>query len=130
MAKSRATLLQELNASIRSDGSGGLTTAQDLRQFLTSLVDELLDRTADAGTSVLEFVFEADNANEITRTMGVYQAGEYRTNSLQNAANVVFKINNAASPATLPFILVTGDTLQVIITRTSTSQSASVILQN
>ena len=129
MAKSRATLLQELNASIRSDGSGGLTTAQDLRQFLTSLVDELLDRTADAGTSILEFVFEADNANEITRTMGAYQAGEYRTDSLQNVTNVVYKINNAATPAALPFILVAGDKLQVIITRSPT-QSASVILQN
>ena len=46
MAKSRQTLLDELSALVRSNGAGGLTSASDVRTFLTSLVDEMLDRAA------------------------------------------------------------------------------------
>ena len=130
MAKSRVTLLQELSASVRSDGNGENTTAQDLRTFLTSLVDELLERTANADTSVLEFVFEPDNADEIVRTMGPYQAGKYSSESLQNVATATYTINSAVTPAALPFALVAGDKLQVHITRTNAAQAALVSLQN
>lgn len=62
MAKSRTTLLQELSASVRSAGLGGKTTAQDLRTFLTSLIDEILARSAgplQATGTELSFVTEA-----------------------------------------------------------------------
>ncbi|MFD2788049.1 hypothetical protein [Hymenobacter rubripertinctus] len=81
-------------------------------------------------TSILEFIFEAETADAFVRTMGAYQAGEYQTNSLQNVATVAYTINNAASPATLPFTLGIGDKLEVRITRESMTQAAAVILQN
>ncbi|MFD2788055.1 hypothetical protein [Hymenobacter rubripertinctus] len=87
-------------------------------------------QVADVIGSILEFVFEADTADAFVRTMGTYQAGEYRTNSLQNVATVAYTINNAASPATLPFTLIMGDTLEVRITRASMTQAATVILQS
>jgi hypothetical protein len=46
LTHTREELLSSLTAAVRSQGQGSLTTAQDLRDFLTLLVDELLNRTA------------------------------------------------------------------------------------
>jgi hypothetical protein len=61
MTKSRLTLLQELQASVRSGGEGGKTSAEDLRRFLTSVVDELRDLTEDQ----LGAIYSAQNANAL-----------------------------------------------------------------
>jgi hypothetical protein len=43
--KTREELLLELTSAVRINGEGPKITAQDLRTFLTSLIDELLERT-------------------------------------------------------------------------------------
>lgn len=49
-SKTQAQLLAELNANIRSAGNGEKTTADDVRQILTSLIEELFNRTAGPTT--------------------------------------------------------------------------------
>jgi microcystin-dependent protein len=82
----------------------------------------------EASTSVLEFVFEVQFADEVVRTMGNYQAGEYRTQQLQNVDAVTYVVNE--SIMSLPFTLAPGDELTVSITRTNAAQAAIVSLQN
>jgi hypothetical protein len=45
LAKSREQLVNELNTAIRSNGQNGATTAADVRSFLSTLIDELINRT-------------------------------------------------------------------------------------
>nr|GEU80796.1 hypothetical protein [Tanacetum cinerariifolium] len=51
--KTREQLLEELAGAVRSNGQSGKTTAQDLRTFLTSLIDELLARTDQTDTGIV-----------------------------------------------------------------------------
>lgn len=52
--KSRQQLLDELAAAVRSAGQGGPTTAEQVRTFLTSLIDELLARPTDPAAAALK----------------------------------------------------------------------------
>ena len=53
LTHTREELLALLAAAVRSEGQGSLTTAQDMRDFLTILIDELFARTTvGEGTSV------------------------------------------------------------------------------
>lgn len=56
LTHTREELLGSLTAAIRSQGQGPVTTAQDLRDFLTLLVDELLLRTAASSPAPAEAI--------------------------------------------------------------------------
>ncbi|MGI4735264.1 MAG: hypothetical protein ACRYG7_08810 [Janthinobacterium lividum] len=59
-----ASLLADLNNAVRSAGDRGLTTADDLRGFLTVLIKELVGRTGSAGLAApngLGYGFIVDN---------------------------------------------------------------------
>lgn len=69
--KTKAQLLSELTARVRSGGSGGQTTAQDLRDFLTSLTAEVYARDEAPHISVsLPPVYATDGLGAV-----VYQGG-------------------------------------------------------
>ncbi|HEX8658843.1 MAG TPA: hypothetical protein VF690_14965, partial [Hymenobacter sp.] len=68
--KSRADLLTELNAAVRSGGQGGKTTALDVRNFLTSLVDEVLTRFAEQSQGDASALSE-DVLNALSGSSGV-----------------------------------------------------------
>lgn len=161
--KTRDELLDELNQTVRTAGQGDKTTARDVRTFLTSLIDEMLNRSVDsalapnllealAGTagapsevnkfvtaadprlippaigSVLEFVFEAGFADAVVRTLGSRQAATYGTEQLQNVGTVTYRLNG--SVATLPFVVHSGDSLAVTITRIAAGQGTIVSLES
>lgn len=164
--KTRSTLLAELNSAVRSAGQGPKTTAQDVRTFLASIVDEIINRSVDSsatslspdllqalvGTagmpsetnpfvtaldprlvaasttvSMVEFVFETGFADNVTRMMGIRQAGRYHTQQLQNVAQVTYLVNDVL--AALPFSVSSGDTLEVRIVRSSAAEGAIVGLE-
>ena len=113
--------------AITSTGSGA--AIPNLPPFATlHYIICLRPASADAAGSVLEFVFEAEFADAVVRTMGQYQAGEYRTQELQNVATVAYKLNDET--VTLPFAVNAGDTLAISITRNSANQTALVSLRN
>lgn len=128
--KNRADLIEKLYAAVHINGVNGKTKAKDVRDFLELLVDEIINRSGSANTSVLEFVFEAGFADSMVRTIGIRQAGIYNTHGLSNIAKVTYKINNGAVKDQPQFTIVTGDKLELSITRLITNQGATVSLIN
>ena len=126
--KDFAQLQAEINAAIPLPEAGDVpakVTAAGLNALLQSLAREI---SAAPDTTRLEFVFEAEFADEITRTLGSFQAATYGTEQRQNVASVAYVVNQV--PVTLPFTVGAGDELHVRITRTSPTQAALVTLQN
>jgi hypothetical protein len=78
---SRDFLLQEMNSHIRSFGQGGKTTAEDLRSFLTSLIDRLgpvLESSVLTAPAAPTAAQSDDSANTFTCTLNPsYTAAEH-----------------------------------------------------
>ncbi|GAB3638770.1 hypothetical protein GCM10027422_43600 [Hymenobacter arcticus] len=93
-----------------------------------NLVDERPAAATGAALPTLEFVFGPGYADSYTATCGSGQAGHYTGQLISNIAGVSY-VRNGAEALTLPFSLVTGDTLAVAITRADASLAAVLSLQ-
>lgn len=128
--KTRDQLLAEIEAVIRpGTANSAKITAQDMRTAFTTIIDELLARTAGPDSnSALEFVFAAGFDNEISAVIGSSQAGSYRLAITQNTTAVSFAINGNA--AAEPLTLQTGDELAVTVTRMDADRGAIARLES
>lgn len=72
----------------------------------------------------LVFYFDAAATDDMTITIGANQKGTYTANSFTNVDSVTYEKNAVA--VSLPFSLAAGDTLKVIITRTTPGQNSQV----
>ncbi|MBX0293214.1 hypothetical protein K3G63_22405 [Hymenobacter sp. HSC-4F20] len=93
-----------------------------------NVIDEraMTSAPGGAGGSTLEFVFEAGFTDDVTRTMGATQAATYQSQQLRNVASVTYRLNG--TPIGLPFAVASGDTLEVLISRSAAASTAVVTL--
>ncbi|GGG60510.1 head fiber protein [Hymenobacter glacieicola] len=87
--------------------------------------DGTISATGGSGF-ILEFVFEAGFTDDVTRTMGSNQAATYQSQQTQNVANVRYRLNGTG--VALPFTVAVGDTLELLIARTTAASTAVVTL--
>jgi hypothetical protein len=125
-------LHSQIDATVHTNGPSGKTTAAGLNALLHRMVTDLPSGTSLTPDQIaaleainpvtLTFNFNTGFADDITTTIEPARAGTYTMLESSNVADVRLVVNNNA--AILPVKLAAGDTLQLLISRSSPSSNA------